>query len=69
MNKHAINWVRKLRWPLDTEDTLVWGGTLAVGIGTGSRWGWDVGLTVFGSILLLLVVTSLIGKVLNGPHN
>ena len=63
---HIFGWTRKvwararlLRWPFDAEDTLTFGGSIAIGVGAGHRWGWDIGLLIFGALMLSVVFIGL----------
>ena len=60
--------VRSLRWPFDAEDTLTFGGSIAIGVGAGHRWGWDIGLLIFGALMLFVAITP-IRKVIDGRYN
>ena len=48
-----------LRWPFDATDTLTFGGSIAIGVGAGHRWGWDIGLLIFGALMLFVVFTPI----------
>lgn len=43
-----------LRWPLDAEDTHVYGGTVAISAGAGGLWEWPAALMVGGAVLLFM---------------
>ena len=64
----SLDKVRKWRWPIDAEDTLTFGGSVAIGVGAGHRWGWDIGLVIFGAFMLFVAITPL-RKVIDGRHN
>jgi hypothetical protein len=55
-----------LRWPLDGEDTSVYGGSALLSAGCGVRWGWEIGLIVIGAALMSIALAPHVLAALSG---